>query len=244
MMSWSSWLAARLSFTRFHCRRATMTFQVMPGVLGTGASGKRGWGFALQAEYHRLAAGLHLAWSADQRQFHGACLSWWFESECLHEGASLLPGQHRGGLGLALAGLGCGPGEAAVAVPGSGVLLDQLKEHSTRGTTPIASLRAHAARRLTLQRGGQHGLCAVLAQGPQHLREQRAVGFLEDLSQGVNSQGVHTFPSLTPLSMPRDAFRRPEATTYPRRPASLLGLSSYGVDTAAALMRSGVVRTV
>jgi hypothetical protein len=78
-----------------------------------------------------------------------------------------------------------------------------LQEHPTRGTTPIASLRAHAAGRLTLKCGGQHGPRAVLPQRPQSLREQRAVGFLEDLSQGVNSQWVHMFPSLTPSECPR-----------------------------------------
>jgi alkanesulfonate monooxygenase SsuD/methylene tetrahydromethanopterin reductase-like flavin-dependent oxidoreductase (luciferase family) len=110
-----------------------------------------------------------------------------------------------------MAMLRCGSGEEAVAFPGSGVLLDQLEEHPTRGATPIASLRAHTAGRLTLQRGSQHGPRAVLAQRPQYLREQRAIGFLEDLSQYVNRQWVHMFPSLTPLSMPQDASRRPQA---------------------------------
>src|SRR5689334_5713823 len=36
MTSWSSGLVARLSFTRFHCRSATMTFQVSAGCVGTG----------------------------------------------------------------------------------------------------------------------------------------------------------------------------------------------------------------
>ena len=141
--------------------------------------------------------------------------------------------------------LGCWPGEEAVAFPGRGVLLDQLKEHPPRGPTPIAGLCAHAAGRLTLQRGSQHGPRAVLAQRPQHLREQRAVGFLEDLSQGVNRQYVHRFPSLTPLRMPQDASRRPQAWLYMSlAPHIAPGPSSYVVDTAAVLVCFGVVRVV
>jgi hypothetical protein len=76
------------------------------------------------------------------------------------------------------------------------------------------------------------------------LRLPRAGGFLKGLIQGVNSQCVHMFPSLTPLRMPQDASRRPEACYMFLAPCSAPEPSSYVVDTTAALVRSGVVRVV
>jgi hypothetical protein len=123
-----------------------------------------------------------------------------------------------------------------------------LQEHPTRGTTPIASLRAHAAGRLTLKCGGQHGPRAVLPQRPQSLREQRAVGFLEDLSQGVNSQWVHMFPSLTPSECPRTrpGVQRPDDISLAPRiaPGPLLVRRGYRRG-AGALWCGGIYqRTV
>src|SRR5207249_1649976 len=84
------------------------------------ASGQGARGFALHAEHHGLPAGFDFSWSADQRDFHGACLSWWCGRERLHEGAGLLPGQRRGepwlSLGLALALVGCRRWEQAPAL--------------------------------------------------------------------------------------------------------------------------------
>src|SRR5205823_6815570 len=143
----------------------------------------------------------------------------WFGGKRLHEDAGLVPSQPRGGLGLSLAVLGGWPGEETPAFPGCRPLPNELEEDAPTSSAPRAVFGQHAPVRLTGECISKDGRGPVGAQRPQHLREQRAVRFLEGLSQCVNSHCIHTLLSLTYFfsGLPTVNFR-----TAPARP--LVGL--------------------
>jgi hypothetical protein len=118
-----------------------------------------------------------------------------YQRQC-HEGFSLRQGVDNrryfvpgGGLRLGVGQCGClglrarRTGEAAPVFVRGRSLPGALEKDAPRGPAPAPIFGAHAAVGLTLERVPEDGATADLAQGPQHLREQRTVRFLEDLCQ-------------------------------------------------------------
>jgi hypothetical protein len=89
-------------------------------------------------------------------------------------------------LGLPLAARGCGRGEQVPPFLRRYPVPYELEEDASRGPAPRPIFGQHTAAILTLERVGEDGGTAVLAQRAQDLQEQGALRFLEGLRQRVN----------------------------------------------------------
>src|SRR4029453_5754929 len=82
--------------------------------------------------------------------------------------------------------------EEAIPLSARATVFHQLQEHTTRAPAAIASAGQHATIAFNRQRVGQDRSAALLPERLEDPGEQGLLGLLEDRSEPVSREGVHT----------------------------------------------------